>query len=151
MRIDQGEKVMTADGEVVGEIYRVVLDPKTKEVTHIVVKEGFLFAEERVVPIDLVEYSGEDQVKLRDIPVDYNELPCDYKEFSLLYRVDARGAKFYVEVDTDPNMDPIDILRVDAKKNSDYFAMHCNEKLGRGLWEAFQEFGFTIMEMRETA
>jgi sporulation protein YlmC with PRC-barrel domain len=75
MIIDQGEKVLTADGEVVGEINRVVLDPKTKEVTHIVVKEGVLFTEERVVPIDLVQYSDEDEVKLRDIPVDYDELP----------------------------------------------------------------------------
>ena len=75
MIIEQGEKVITSEGDVAGEISRVVLDPKTKEVTDIVVKEGFLFKEERVVPIDLVQYSDEEELQLRDTPVDFNKLP----------------------------------------------------------------------------
>jgi len=75
MKIKQGEKVYTANGEPAGEVDRIVLDPKTKEVTHIVVKKGKLFSEERVFPISLVQYSDEEQVKLRDAPVDLNELP----------------------------------------------------------------------------
>ena len=79
MRIEPGENVITTSGEVAGEINRIVLDPKTKELSHIVVKEGFLFTEERVVPINLVQYSDEDQVKLRDMPADFDELPI-FKE-----------------------------------------------------------------------
>ena len=75
MKITQGEKVYTASGEPAGEVDRIVLDPKTKEVTHIVVKKGKIFSEERVFPISLVQYSDEEQVKLRDAPVDLNELP----------------------------------------------------------------------------
>ncbi len=75
MRIDKGEKVFTAEGDIVGEVERVVLDPKTKEVTHIVVGEGGLFEEERVVPINIVESSRDERMMLRETPVDFDAFP----------------------------------------------------------------------------
>lgn len=70
---------MTAQGESVGHIDRVVLDPQTKEVTHLVVEKGFLFKEDKVVPISLVGPATEDQVTLRADAVDLEELP-DFEE-----------------------------------------------------------------------
>jgi uncharacterized protein YrrD len=75
MRIDKGERVLTSDGEVVGEVERVVLDPKTKEVTHIVVAEGHLLNENRVIPISMVESSYDKTMKLRKAPMDLDALP----------------------------------------------------------------------------
>ena len=79
MRIDKGEQVLTADGEVVGDVERVVLDPKTKEVTHIVVTESRLFNEDRVIPISMVESSNDNTMKLRKAPIDFDAFPI-YEE-----------------------------------------------------------------------
>lgn len=51
MQFKQGTHVYTIDGKDVGAIDRVVLDPKTDEVTHVVVRRGWLFSEDKVVPI----------------------------------------------------------------------------------------------------
>lgn len=75
MRIDKGEQVLTSEGEIVGEVERVVLDPKTKEITHIVVTEGRLLNADRVIPINLVESSYDKAMKLRKAPMDFDSFP----------------------------------------------------------------------------
>ena len=54
MEIKRNAKVTTADGKDVGRVDRVVIDPQSKEVSHLVIRQGFLFTEDKVVPIDLV-------------------------------------------------------------------------------------------------
>ena len=46
MQFKENARVITAGGQKVGRIDRVVLDPKSKELTHLVVKKGFLFTRE---------------------------------------------------------------------------------------------------------
>lgn len=75
MQFKQNTSVFTADGRDVGRIDRVVLDPHTKEVTHIVVRKGFLFTEDKVVPIDLIGAATEDRVTLREDAGDLDKLP----------------------------------------------------------------------------
>jgi uncharacterized protein YrrD len=65
MQFKQGANVYTSDGRDVGRIDRVVLDPKTKEVTHIVVRKGFLFTEDKIVSLSLIASALEDKVTLR--------------------------------------------------------------------------------------
>lgn len=65
MQFKQGTPVFTASGADVGRIDRVVLDPHTDEVAGVVVRKGFLFTEDKVVPIDLVFQAFEDRVTLR--------------------------------------------------------------------------------------
>jgi uncharacterized protein YrrD len=79
MQFKEGAKVVTADGERVGTIDRVVLEPDTKEVTHLVVQKGFLFTEDKVVPMSLVGPATEDQVTLREDAGDLEKLP-DFQE-----------------------------------------------------------------------
>lgn len=55
-------QIQTADGRVVGEIDRFIVNPSRKEVTHVVVRRGALFTEERVVPVDAL---GEEDGKVR--------------------------------------------------------------------------------------
>ena len=74
MEFKQGTNVYTTNGEDVGTVDRVVLNPKTKEVTHIVVRKGFFFAEDKVIPIDLISSATEEGVRLRGISSDLDTL-----------------------------------------------------------------------------
>jgi uncharacterized protein YrrD len=75
MQIREGAPVFTADGEQIGTIYRVVVEPHTKAVTHLVVRKGFLFLEDKVVPLSLVESATEDNVTLSQDANDLDKLP----------------------------------------------------------------------------
>jgi uncharacterized protein YrrD len=66
MELAKGQDIITADGHKVGSIDRVVLNPKTKEVTHIVIEEGFLLKESKVVPISMLGAETKEGITLRD-------------------------------------------------------------------------------------
>jgi uncharacterized protein YrrD len=75
MQFKDGTHVYSFDGQVVGHVDRVVLNPKTKEVTHIVVRKGFLFTEDKIVPLHLLASATEDRVSLREDAGNLDELP----------------------------------------------------------------------------
>lgn len=75
MQFKQGAHVYTADGKDVGVIDRVVLDPKTDEITHVVVRKGWLFTEDKVAPITLIDPAVQDQVRLRRGVENLDDLP----------------------------------------------------------------------------
>ena len=79
MLFKQGVDVFSSDNEKVGTLDRVVMDPKTKEVTHIIVREGFLFTEDKVVPMDLIGSVTDDRITLQGSKEHLDELP-DYEE-----------------------------------------------------------------------
>jgi len=79
MKFKQGANVFTSDDQKVGEIDRVVIDPKTDEVTHVVVEKGFLLPIDKVVPISLIGPATEDRVTLRENAGDLEALP-DFQE-----------------------------------------------------------------------
>jgi uncharacterized protein YrrD len=79
MKFKEGANVFTWDGEKVGSMDRVALDPKTKEVTHLVVQKGFLFTTDKVVPVSLIGAATEDRVTLREDAGDLEALP-DFEE-----------------------------------------------------------------------
>ena len=59
--------VIAANGEQIGSLERVVLNPETKVVTDIVIRTGSLFNKEvRVVPVEFVAETTEDQVVLSE-------------------------------------------------------------------------------------
>lgn len=70
VQFNTGANVFTADGDHVGDITRVVMNPVSKEITHIVVEKGFLFTEDKVVPVDHVAAATRDGVTLRPIAGD---------------------------------------------------------------------------------
>jgi uncharacterized protein YrrD len=65
MQLNQGASVFTADGTEAGRIDRVVIDPKTNEVSHIVVRKGFFLPDDKVVPMSLMMAGPEDRIVLR--------------------------------------------------------------------------------------
>lgn len=79
MRFEQGADVYTAESNKIGEINRVIIDPKTNEVTHVVVQKGFLLTVDKVVPISLIGPTIEDRVTLRENAGDLEALP-DFEE-----------------------------------------------------------------------
>ena len=79
MQFKEGAKVFTADGKRVGTVDRVVLNPDTKETTHLAVQKGFLFTKDKVVPMSLVGPAKEDRVALREDAGDLERLP-DFEE-----------------------------------------------------------------------
>lgn len=75
LQFKQNAGVFTAAGEAVGHIDRVVVDPHTNVITHIVVQKGFLFKEDKVVPIDLVAEATEDRIGLCEDAGNLHALP----------------------------------------------------------------------------
>lgn len=75
MQIKQGANVYTETGDRVGEISRVVMDPRSKEVTHLVVSKGFILKEDKVVPISLISSATPDNIRLRLDAGDLDALP----------------------------------------------------------------------------
>jgi uncharacterized protein YrrD len=75
MEFRAGANVVTSDGSKVGVLDRVVIDPKDRRVTHLIVQKGALFTTDRVVPVEMVSYAGENRVHLRHDAGDLEQLP----------------------------------------------------------------------------
>lgn len=91
MQIKEGASVYTADDEKVGRIDRIVLDPETKRVSHVVVQKGFLFTDDKVVPMTSVDTVSADRVILRSHKGDFEEYP-DFEESHYIAAEDAAPA-----------------------------------------------------------
>lgn len=78
MRLLKDAEIFSSVGEKIGTLDRVVLDPETKKVSHIVAKKGILFPSSKVIPISYVNLDGEritltkDAMELEDLP-DFTE------------------------------------------------------------------------------
>jgi uncharacterized protein YrrD len=75
MEFKQGTQVITSDGHHVGTVDRVVINPETKGVSHIVVRKGFLVTEDKVIPIELISTTSADQITLEVDSNAVKELP----------------------------------------------------------------------------
>ena len=79
MQFVKGANVYTANDHQVGQVDRVVIDPKTHQVTHLIVQKGIFFTEDKVVPIDLIADADQDRVTLREHAGKLQDLP-DFEE-----------------------------------------------------------------------
>jgi uncharacterized protein YrrD len=75
MQFKEGTHLFTADGTDVGSIERVVLDPRTKNVTDVVIRQGVLFTEDKVVPIEFIVSADENGATLKRAVGNLLELP----------------------------------------------------------------------------
>jgi uncharacterized protein YrrD len=91
MQFKQNTEVLTSSGNKAGVVNRVVIDPKTEQVTHLVIEKGHLFTEDRLIPIDLIKSAGENQVTLKIGDADLNDLPhFEERHFLLLLNEGTR-------------------------------------------------------------
>jgi uncharacterized protein YrrD len=75
MQFHNNAKVQTAGGDTVGRVDRVVMDPRTQEVTHLVVRKGTIFTEDKVLPRQFIASTTEDTVTLSAEAGDLAQLP----------------------------------------------------------------------------
>jgi uncharacterized protein YrrD len=78
MRLIKGEDVYSAQGDKLGKLERVIVDPETNEVTHLVIGKGLLFKTSKVVGMDQVDTS-QDRINLHGSQQELEEL-TDFEE-----------------------------------------------------------------------
>lgn len=97
MQFRDGASVFTSTGEEVGHIGRVVIDPRTKEITHVVVRQGFLFTEDKLVPIGLIASADEKRVTLQREAGDLDDLqPYQEAQYIAIHEDEARAMDYPV-------------------------------------------------------
>ena len=74
MDFKEGESVYTSDGTEAGRLHRVVIDPETHAVTHIVIQRGLLNKEDKVVAVEKIISSLQDGVILDCSAEELNEM-----------------------------------------------------------------------------
>jgi uncharacterized protein YrrD len=62
--LKEGAHVISQDGEHVGDVEAVFTAPQDKWVTHLLISQGFLFEEERLVPTTWIDTIEGDEVRL---------------------------------------------------------------------------------------
>ncbi|MBZ0288439.1 MAG: PRC-barrel domain-containing protein [Anaerolineae bacterium] len=102
MEFKRDARVYAADDQVVGHVDRVVLNPNTKTVTHIVVRKGFLFGEDKVVPLSLIESANSERVALRAAAGDLDNLPLFEEAHYVPLTEDEMAAAAYAESLAEP-------------------------------------------------
>jgi sporulation protein YlmC with PRC-barrel domain len=75
MKIKEGARVESSKGEHIGSVTRVIIDPRSKEITHVVVGKGVLFREDRVIPAELIRDSDDEELILNDEGDDLEKFP----------------------------------------------------------------------------
>lgn len=56
LELEEGAMVRSATGEALGEIERFVVNPSQRQVSHVVVKEGVIFTDHKIVPVELIDH-----------------------------------------------------------------------------------------------
>jgi len=74
MEFKDGTNVYTYDGKEAGILHRVVINPETKEVTHIVIQKGLLFKEDKVIEVEKVASTSPEKVVLNCTAEDLKEM-----------------------------------------------------------------------------
>lgn len=64
MELQQSTNVYTSDGKEAGSLNRVVIEPETHKVTHIVIKSGLIIKDDKVVPVSNVDFADHNRVNL---------------------------------------------------------------------------------------
>jgi uncharacterized protein YrrD len=79
MRLAKGEDVYSSSGEKIGTLSRVVINPKTREVSHLVIERGLLFTSNKILPVDQISHEDDGKITLLSSVHDLNELE-DFEE-----------------------------------------------------------------------
>lgn len=75
MQLKKGADVFSSAGEKIGSLDRVVINPETKDVTHLVVEKGVLFTTNKVIPIEYVNQEVGDRIALEKTAQELETLP----------------------------------------------------------------------------
>jgi uncharacterized protein YrrD len=62
--LKEGTDVMSSDGEHVGDVQRLYVEPESNQATHFVISQGMLFKDRKLVPAHWVKSVSEEKVQL---------------------------------------------------------------------------------------
>jgi uncharacterized protein YrrD len=71
-----------------------VIDPTTDKVTHILVRQGFLFSEDRVIPVDLLAQIGDGSIAVIRLSESLEEFPVFEETYYISPHRDKLPAKW---------------------------------------------------------
>lgn len=74
MQFKKHAEVVSSDGEKIGTLDRVVIDPKTREVAYLVVRSGLLLPEDKLIPVGLLHSVEENRIEVKASRNDLNQL-----------------------------------------------------------------------------
>ncbi|MFW6414598.1 MAG: PRC-barrel domain-containing protein [Verrucomicrobiota bacterium] len=66
MQLAYGKKVYSSDNQQIGTINELVIDPRTRIITHMVIKRGLFFASDQLIPTSIVSDTDEASVVLSE-------------------------------------------------------------------------------------
>ncbi len=89
MNFKENAGVYTSDGKKIGKIDRVVVDPINEQVTHFVMKNGMLFQENKVVPVEHIHTAEHDRILLKQSEIN----PEDYPDFEKTMYIPVGGVE----------------------------------------------------------
>jgi sporulation protein YlmC with PRC-barrel domain len=92
LEITKDTDVYTADGEHVGSVDRIVIDPLSRQLTHLVVRKGILFTEDKLIWFEDISTATPERINLRqDVEVD--DLPPFERQYYVpMHEADRRGS-----------------------------------------------------------
>lgn len=64
LELREGSHLYSADGEDLGTVREFVVEPATREVTHVLVEKGVFFTDDRVVPVETIDHTEDDKIVL---------------------------------------------------------------------------------------
>lgn len=79
MNLVKGAEVYSSSGDKLGTLSRVVIDPNTRKVTHLVIEKGLLFNTNKIIPISQVNPQNEEKIILTSSENDLKEFQ-DFEE-----------------------------------------------------------------------
>lgn len=62
--LEAGAKVISSEGDQVGDVDSVLVDPQTKQATHFIIAQGLLFKERKLIPVQWIKEIEEEKVYL---------------------------------------------------------------------------------------
>jgi sporulation protein YlmC with PRC-barrel domain len=94
VQVKQNSPVITSDGQEVGQVSRVVIDPLLREVTHLIIREKETPAEEKLIPMGLVAQGPDpaDRIRLRSNAADLELRPFEETHYVPLTKEAAERA-----------------------------------------------------------
>lgn len=93
MEFKENASIYGSDGKKVGELDRIVIDPKAGEVTHLIARKGLFLPTDKVIPVDWVSRTSDEEVFLNEPSDRMDDLP-EYEEINYLPVDDEDSARY---------------------------------------------------------
>ncbi len=90
MRLVNGADVYSAQGDRLGALSRVIIDPNTREVTHIVIEKGLMFTTNKIIPIDRIDPQDPEKLMLNTMEQDLSQ----FDDFEETHYVDLDNTEY---------------------------------------------------------